>query len=406
MKKIIATLVILSVSMLVPQMAQSQSFLKKLGKEVGKAVVNEVKDAITEPDKKKEDAKPAQTAQPAQAAQPAAQAEQPKAAVVEDTPQEDTFVPAPSTASAPLAVYACRNPKVLGVEGKVAKVEADGLIYWVSLDKNCATVVKVAPESQKKTTTVKVYQSINYQNKLYPVTVIGSQAFVGEPMTSISLPEGLIQINSKAFAQASKLQDIHLPFSLEVIGVAAFEGSGLTTVDVPSKVTKIGSRAFAECKALTEADLTPDNLTLGSGLFENCTALVKAMFPLRQDAIPSKTFKGCTALTKFNFTMKIKSIGDNAFEGAGLTSVHIPLEIKSIGNGAYRAMPSLTSVHIPSTVESFGEGVFEECKALNSISIHQKHKDYEKMVKIFGKSSTNILVSEDLDKCPAIKWTN
>jgi hypothetical protein len=65
----------------------------------------------------------------------------------------------------------------------------------------------------------------------------------------------------------------------------------------------------------------------------------------------------------------VNSIGDNAFAGAGLTSLTIPNSVSSIGDGAFADCTSLTSVTIPDTVTELGRQAFEFCSGMTNVTI-------------------------------------
>ncbi|MDO4763948.1 MAG: leucine-rich repeat domain-containing protein, partial [Flavobacteriaceae bacterium] len=80
--------------------------------------------------------------------------------------------------------------------------------------------------------------------ELAKVKKIGDNAFAKvEGLTSITLPEGLTEIGTMAFAN-TKLTSIQFPSKLTTIGVSAFLTSGLTAVTIPDSVTEIKQSAF------------------------------------------------------------------------------------------------------------------------------------------------------------------
>ncbi len=69
---------------------------------------------------------------------------------------------------------------------------------------------------------------------------------------------------------------------------------------------------------------------------------------------------------------KVRAIGDNAFQGAGVTSVTLPLwGIKSIGSFAFNDCTGLTEFTIPSGVESIGQRAFFYCDKLQHLYVHE-----------------------------------
>ena len=55
---------------------------------------------------------------------------------------------------------------------------------------------------------------------------IEDQAFMGLPMTEVSIPSGCKYIGSKAFASCGNMKNVYMPDSVTSIAADAFNGSG------------------------------------------------------------------------------------------------------------------------------------------------------------------------------------
>ena len=76
--------------------------------------------------------------------------------------------------------------------------------------------------------------------------------FIKLEETSVEVPEGVKTIGTMAFYN-SKMQEIHLPSTLETINDNAFRYcSSLTTVEIPNSVKTISTTAFSNCNNLSE----------------------------------------------------------------------------------------------------------------------------------------------------------
>lgn len=84
------------------------------------------------------------------------------------------------------------------------------------------------------------------------VIKIGECAFVRSKILTVSLPEGVKEIGSEAFARCNKLLQINIPESVTSINSKAFGYcENLNRINLHVNVTKIGSGAFVGCKRLT-----------------------------------------------------------------------------------------------------------------------------------------------------------
>jgi hypothetical protein len=78
----------------------------------------------------------------------------------------------------------------------------------------------------------------------YPVTTIGTNAFAGKNITSVTLPNSVTTVESGAFG-SNLLTSLTLSSELVNIGDYAFYDNRLTSVSIPSLVTNLGAGAFA-----------------------------------------------------------------------------------------------------------------------------------------------------------------
>ncbi len=84
---------------------------------------------------------------------------------------------------------------------------------------------------------------------------IPSQSPAGEPVT---------EIGSGAFLGATSVTEVILPSSVLRIGSGAFRGSGITTITIGSSVLSIGDTAFALCPSLSAIHVSEANAIYSS----------------------------------------------------------------------------------------------------------------------------------------------
>jgi hypothetical protein len=98
------------------------------------------------------------------------------------------------------------------------------------------------------------------------VTIIGSQAFKGTALTSITLPKGLTTLNPSVFCDCKALTSVTFTtndtssYSITSIAEHCFEGdTALTSLSFPDTITFIGDCAFKDCFLLSNI-LLPNSL--------------------------------------------------------------------------------------------------------------------------------------------------
>ena len=204
------------------------------------------------------------------------------------------------------------------------------------------------------------------------VISIESSAFSGcTGLTSVTIPNSVTSIEDLAFNGCTSLTSITIPSSVTSIGYGVFQNcSALTSVTIPESITSIGGSAFAYCTSLTSVTI-PDSVTLiGNSAFSVCSSLASITIPDSVTSIEFGTFRDCSALTSVTIPDSVTSIGNEAFyKCKSLTSVTITDGVISIGVDAFSGCSSLTSVTIPNSVTSIGYRAFLNCSSLTSVTI-------------------------------------
>lgn len=233
---------------------------------------------------------------------------------------------------------------------------------------NCKGLQTV--EVQNKLKTIANY-AFGYSNHLKEVKLpadgalnfIGSSAFYEcYLLQSISLPASLQTIGNSAF-RYSGLTSVSFAenISLQSIGEYAFSSTYLTTVKLPDNglLKTIGRGAFMSCNSLTTINIPEGITTIEDGTFSGCSSLKNISLPSTLTSIKSnysyRAFGSCSSLTSVSLPIKLATIGDYAFSGSGLTELHLPAAIRSVGNAAFANCSNLKNYYIytvePTTVE-------------------------------------------------------
>lgn len=105
---------------------------------------------------------------------------------------------------------------------------------------------------------------------------IGSDAFQGLAVTSVSIPEGVTTISGSAFMSCEKLKAVILPDTVTMIGAKAFKGcASLEELRLPKHLMSITGNMFEGCSALQNITLLPEVTSISVEAFRNCTALTE-----------------------------------------------------------------------------------------------------------------------------------
>ena len=185
--------------------------------------------------------------------------------------------------------------------------------------------------------------------------------------SAVYIADGVTGVGAHAFDTITTIQTLEIenPSSLTYVGAFAFNGcDNLSfTADDPldlSSVINMGENAFNGCSRLR-------NVKLGEGLTE----------------IPKNAFNSC-GLTSIEIPVGVKTIGANAFsnnsfrEQNGETLI-LPEGLEAIGDNAFFILPNDTTAAggfktlvIPYTVSSIGSGAFSGHRKLSSVTIQDE----------------------------------
>lgn len=239
-------------------------------------------------------------------------------------------------------------------------------------------------------------------------------AFKGNQLTDIKLPETLKTIGAQAFDGCIRLESIVLPESVETIGDYAFAGINynmkLKNITIGEKAIFLGEDIFMCCPAdltitgktgsLIESYAIEHNINfestgntdynpvLESGSIDGTTISweidSKGVLTVKSSengaVIPDFEVKNLLADTpwignreiikKIVVEDSIEVIGRNAFgDLESVKSVELPKNLKKIRYGSFAYCKSLEEITLPEGLTALGSGAFAACYKLKSINI-------------------------------------
>lgn len=125
---------------------------------------------------------------------------------------------------------------------------------------------------------------------------------------SYVIPDGVEEIYHGCFASNTYLTELTLPEGLIYIDTWAFAYTPIQKLDIPDTVTEIGAYACAYMTRLTEFQTPPELMYISSA-----------------------TFAGCANLDEVTLNDGLLEIGQSAFAGTAVRSIVIPSTVTSIG---------------------------------------------------------------------------
>lgn len=238
---------------------------------------------------------------------------------------------------------------------------------------------------------------------------IGTLAFAEcSSLSSVSLPDSLLEIGGGAFMSCKKLKEIVLPEKLTTVGQSAFMNTGLSQITVPQSVNDIGYSAFGYYLDENGKEAADGSFviigTYGSAAHTYCTdsdteydyknnftfktaeqyAEEKELLALdrvKEGDYEYAIVKGEAVITFCTATDKILNVPETlggapvvgiypvAFQPCGSEEIILPETVKYIREMAFYSCEYVKKITLPQSLESIGNNAFDNCSALEEIDM-------------------------------------
>ena len=237
----------------------------------------------------------------------------------------------------------------------------------------------------------------------------------GKTGNSYVVPDGTLNIETRAFAEAVHLRSVTVANTVAYLGYGVFQKSAVTdvvfaeggtedltfdatapagstssnynatmfgwsaleSIRLPARMTTMPNFFFEGCSALTSVTFEENSrLTkMGNAVFRYCSALESFVMPDSVTTLDGTTglFIDCTKLSKVTLSANLQKLGQNMFKNCGaLETVEIPASVKTIEQYAFQNS-GIKSIVIPSTLTKFGNtglNEFLNCTRLERVEIY------------------------------------
>ena len=204
----------------------------------------------------------------------------------------------------------------------------------------------------------------------YTVIRIGKYGFVGTPLTSITLPQTITEIEELAFFKCTNLKSINILDSELHIGNQAFSNcDNLSTINFGNSLKSIGNSAFFNCTSITRLNLPNSVTSIGRSAFNACTNLTTVNLPCNLSEITPYLFKSCEKLESIDIPNPVTTIGEYSFDGCNnLTNITIGNSVTEIGQYAFYECNALANLDLPNSLISIDRCAFYNCSSIKNIN--------------------------------------
>ncbi len=271
----------------------------------------------------------------------------------------------------------------------------------------------------KKTRSIELPSSVEYEGRVYDITGIGDYAFLFSKLETVILPDSVIAVGEGAFAVSPSLREVSFGKGVGQIVANAFsycdslenlvfpeENSAFISeygavynkkqtilymapavsgiIAIPDSVKQINAGAFEGNSRIVEVFIPAGVKRIDANTFLNCSALECVHIPVSVSKISGNPFAGCPKLTTFDLDPDNHSFTVNdamllSAKGGTILSypsaagaLVVPENIKVIGDYAFAGASGLTKVTLNKTVKTVGKGAFANCRNLSRVNIEKR----------------------------------
>jgi len=191
----------------------------------------------------------------------------------------------------------------------------------------------------------------------------------------------IFELFDQTFYHCNNLETVYLPEQLRRIGQEVFfDCHNLLNIKIPDSVNRIERYAFANCRSLRSLELPDSGTRIMDHAISGCGNLSFSAIkniPDREEEFCGFVFSTITEreidfLTSYEEMQNIEvpdsvvRIGERAFfRQKCLGKIRIPINVRSIGDEAFKSCNSLIKVEAtPNSISEIGQGAFEGCTSL------------------------------------------
>ena len=231
----------------------------------------------------------------------------------------------------------CTNLETITFSDTVQKVD-DNAFYWCTKLKNVYI------------SDLTAWCKIDFASKnANPMQYAKNLVLNGEPLTSLTIPDGVTEIGDYAFTYCTNFSEIIIPYGVTRIGFGTFSNCSITSITIPDSVTVIDAVAFSD-SGLTSITIPDSVQKIEMGAFSGCINLTSVKLPSNLTDIEIDLFAKCWNLENIEIPQTVTRIGAGAFDDCfGLVSITIPKSVTMIGATAFGDCTGLESIVFENT---------------------------------------------------------
>lgn len=257
------------------------------------------------------------------------------------------------------AIYSTTQLNIPSTVITLAGIGSSPNLQTIEIPATVETINTIFPPESIKAINIDVnnpnYASIN--GNLYDKNIETLIRYCSNDST-VTFPETVKTIKSRAFTGQSNIKNLNLPEKLTAIGDFFLDGTSVTSLYIHENINSISTNAFSN----VDITISEDNQTYKSE---------QGTYVLSKDGTTLVTVS--KNLEAYNIPSSVKKLGRYCFYSKErLKTISLPSTITQIGELTFDACTNLQKIDIPSSVTAIGSTAFSRCDSLTQINIDKK----------------------------------
>lgn len=268
---------------------------------------------------------------------------------------------------------------------------------------------------------------------------------------SVNLPNTLIQIQSQAFYDSTKLTTINIPEKVNYIGPSALYNISNVSID-PSNATYSCNNNVIYSKDMKRLILylnQASEYTIPNSVeyiqvkafYKKYNNISKIIMPVGLVEIEDFAFVGCYNLKEIEFFENLKILRASSFRGSGISkvtiseanpyftvrenfvlskdgktlvaaikndskSIYIPEGIETLKISSFYDIDNVESIILPSTIKTIENDVFDNCSSLKKVEIPSSIEQIANTAFTRCTSLSQIIIHKPKNSIKGSPWSN
>jgi len=226
-------------------------------------------------------------------------------------------------------------------------------------------------------------------------------------ITSIQIPDGVVEIGPSALADCKNITTIELPDSLKRINMLALESTSISEITLPDGFEHIDQYAFTNSKV--KSLHIPASVTyIGAPILGGCEIESITVdennerFYIENDALCGRfsdgiVFYNCfSTAEKYMVPQDVTIIAQNAFDSNKMKMVVLHSNITKINSNSFERYENLEHIELPASISEIDDYMFSDCINLVSVIIPDSIKEFGRNV--FGNANVTVYYESENSK--------